>query len=278
MAEFADLGRALLPHVRAAGCVIMKYFQDGCAVEQKASGSPVTAADRDAEAILVAALRQIAPRVPVVAEEMAEQSPALAAGREFFLVDPLDGTREFISGRPEFTVNIGLVRDGTPCFGIVYVPALSTIYMTVGEGHAIRAPFSPDAVAPTGTVELPQSTRLRVNTVGEGQPLVVSASRSHGSDELEAWLLRITVKARSDAGSSLKFCQVASGDADIYPRFGTTMEWDTAAGHALVLAAGGIVSMRDGEPLRYGKVEVGLRNPHFIAAARFLPGLYERRR
>ena len=269
MTTFANLTDALLPAVLEASHVIMRYFHDGCAVEQKAGGSAVTAADREAEAILLKALAGIAPNLPVVAEEMSEHLAPSAPGEEFFLVDPLDGTREFLDGRSEFTINVGLIRQGTPVYGLIFSPAQDTLYVTLAGDTAVRAKVP---AATTCLCEIAPAP-LRVNTVRDGQPLAVTASRSHGAEELETWLNHIPVNSRTDAGSSLKFCQVAAGEADIYPRFGTTMEWDTAAGHAIVLAAGGAVTTRSGAPLTYGKYEDGFRNPHFIAWARLLPHL-----
>lgn len=271
--RFAD---AILPHVLAAGAVIMRYFRAGVTVETKAGGSPVTAADRDAENILLSGLAEVAPGVPVIAEEMAEGQTLAATGSTFLLVDPLDGTREFTSGRSEFTVNIGLVQDGRPVLGVIYAPALMRLYVTLGADFAATGLLDPDAEVVAARLEAIAPRRLAVRRFAEGEPLVVSASRSHGSAEVEAWLERIVVAERVNVGSSLKFCQVASGDSHVYPRFGPTMEWDTAAGHALVLAAGGIVTGIDGSDLRYGKYETGYRNGFFIASAQPLPAFYHR--
>lgn len=275
MTDFDDLARALLPATIAAGAVIMGYFRNGVAVETKAGGSPVTAADRDAEAIILEALARAAPGIPVIAEEMSEGKEIAAAGAEFFLVDPLDGTKEFTSGRSEFTVNIALVRDGAPCFGIIYAPAMSQLYVTLKSDVAVRATLSPDTPPATVSLATLAQERIRVRDVRDGEALTVSASRSHGSEGLEKWISRIQVKDRVNVGSSLKFCQVATGESDVYPRFGPTMEWDTAAGHAILLAAGGIVTDVHGAPLRYGKHESGYLNPYFIASAAPLARFYD---
>lgn len=267
-----ELANALVPHVLNAGRAIMGYYRQGCTVSTKGGGSPVTAADRDAEALLLDALVTIAPGVPVVAEEMMEGKSAADPGREFFLVDALDGTREFIDGRDEFTVNIGLIRDRVPCFGIVYAPALSLLYVTGGLDMALAASVPPD----TRITDLTKIDfrRLRARPFADDDALTISASRSHRSDALEAWLKGVNVGKLTNIGSSLKFCQVAEGEADVYPRFGATREWDTAAGHAVLSAAGGIVTECDGSPFLYGKHDAEFLNPAFIAAPRRLEHLY----
>lgn len=259
--SYTGLVEALLPSVLAAGAETMRYFRSGVQTETKADGSPVTLADQAAEAILLAGLAGAAPGVPVVAEEAMAigEAPNLAAS--FFLVDPLDGTREFINGRDEFTINIGLITNGVPRFGIIYAPALSKLYLTLADDHAVAAPLDPD----TGSCSLSElnTTQLRTRPP-TGEPVTIVASRSHGSDALENWLTGVSVADRANIGSSLKFCLVAAGEADIYPRFGPTMEWDTAAGHAIASAAGGIVTETDGKPLLYGKREADFLNPNFI--------------
>jgi len=270
--EFASLADALLPAVLSAGRVVMSYFRQAPAVTAKAGGSPVTAADREAEAVLIRALSVAAPGIGIVAEEMMEGRAASAPGAEFFLVDPLDGTRGFIAGNDEFTVNIGLVRDRTPCFGMIYVPAQSRLFWTAGGETAVTAMVVPDATV-SGLRDL-DARAIRVRPVADGAPLTVTASRSHGKAALEAWLKRVDVAARIDVASSLKFCQVAAGEADVYPRLSPTSEWDTAAGHAILAAAGGVVTRADGAPLLYGKYEDSFVNPPFIAAARRMEGLF----
>jgi 3'(2'), 5'-bisphosphate nucleotidase len=268
----SELTNGLVPHVFKAGRAIMRHYREGCTVSTKDGGSPVTAADRDAEAVLLDALADIAPGVGVVAEEMMAGRVATDPGREFFLVDALDGTREFINRRDEFTINVGLIRDRVPCFGIVYAPALSLLYVTSGPDTALAASVSPDAeIADLTEVNF---RRLRVRSFADDDALTISASRSHHSAALEAWLRGINVAKLINIGSSLKFCQVAEGEADVYPRFGPTREWDTAAGHAILSAAGGIVTECDGSPFLYGKHDAEFLNPAFIASPRRFESLY----
>lgn len=263
--DYLRLAESLLRPVLHAGAVEMRYYDDGVAVETKADASPVTAADREAEAILLAALAEVAPNVPVVAEEAVAEGRVPATGRALFLVDPLDGTREFIHKRGEFTVNVALVVDGMPRFGIVYAPAINEFYVTLG---ANRCAFA--TVKPTATASSLSDCGFRDIVTREPSrgSLAAVASRSHLTPETEAVLARYPVKDRRDAGSSLKFCLLARGDADLYPRLGPTMEWDIAAGHAVLLAAGGGVIDLDGQPLRYGKADENFRSRHFIAFGR----------
>jgi 3'(2'), 5'-bisphosphate nucleotidase len=236
---------------RHAGVAIMEVYGTAFDVRGKSDASPVTAADEKAEALIVPALEALAPGVPVVAEE------AVAAGRVpvvdslFWLVDPLDGTKEFISRNGEFTVNIALVADGVPVLGVVLAPAIGRLFAGVAgvgawtEDESGRRPIRCRAVPDEG--------------------LTVVASRSHGdAAALDAFLAGRPVARLANAGSSLKLCLVATGEADLYPRLGRTMEWDIAAGHAVLAAAGGRVDCLDGRALRYGKP--GFDNPHFAAS------------
>ncbi len=263
MPDTSQLAAALYPAVIAAGAAIMSHYDAGTAMETKGDGSPVSDADREAEEILLAALAELAPGIPVVAEESASAGLVMHMGDTFFLVDPLDGTREYAARRPEFTVNVALVKNGVPVSGIIYAPALSLLYWTEGQ-RAFKAAVP--ALPPPQASSL-DAQPLRTAAAHEG-PQTIVASRSHGSDELEAWLQGISVGMRVNIGSSLKFCLVAEGKADIYPRFGPTMEWDTAAGHAIACAAGGSVTRTDGTPFVYGKAESGYRNPGFIVWSR----------
>lgn len=263
--DHRTLVEALLAPVLAAGAVEMRYYHAGVAVESKADNSPVTAADREAEAILVAALAQAAPGVPVIAEEAVAEGRVPATGRALFLVDPLDGTREFIHKRGEFTVNIALVVDGTPRFGIVYAPALGEFYATLGPRHCGYAKIAPDAKP--GSLDAAGFRQITTRKPEDGK-LAAVASRSHLTPETEALLARYPVTDRRDAGSSLKFCLLARGEADLYPRLGPTMEWDIAAGHAVLEAAGGGVRDLDGNPMRYGKAAEGYRSRFFVAYGR----------
>lgn len=239
----------------AAGAAIETIYGAGCAVEEKEDGSPVTIADREAEAIILAHLARSFPDVPVVAEEEACAGRIPAVGNRFFLVDPLDGTKGFVQRNGEFTVNIALIEDGEPVAGVVYAPDLKELFFGArGEG-AFKRLDSGD-----------QPIRVREAQAGR---LAAVGSRNHGIQGMDARLDKLGVSDFVPSGSSLKFCVIAEGRADVYPRYGRTMEWDTAAGHAVLDAAGGRIMVLDGEreagPLRYGKVDRGFDNPHFIA-------------
>lgn len=255
----------LLPAVLAAGRIEMRHYHAGAAVETKADASPVTAADREAEAVLLDALEVAAPGVPVIAEERASAGHLPETGDRFFLVDPLDGTREFIKKNGEFTINIGLIDHGAPVFGIVYAPALGRLYVSFGRGRPVRAQVLPDA--PVQSLE-----DCEFSEIGSRQPvptaLIALESRSHRTAATDAFLARYPVAEVLASGSSLKFCLIAEGRADFYPRIGPTSEWDTAAGQAVLEAAGGTVATLDGRPLGYGKAADGYVNPHFVAWGR----------
>jgi 3'(2'), 5'-bisphosphate nucleotidase len=262
------LASALMPAVLTAGAIEMRHYRSGVAVEAKADRSPVTIADREAEAVLVAAIATAEPTIPIIAEEAVSAGQIPAIGSVFFLVDPLDGTREFIEQRGEFTVNIALVQDGVPVFGIVYAPATEELYVTLAPDRAAMARVAPRE----GPLMLDDLGLAPIRTrQPDPSALIALASRSHSNPETETFLGRYRVAKRTSAGSSLKFCAIARGGADFYPRLGPTMEWDTAAGHAVLLAAGGSVTTLDGAPLRYGNTSRGLRNPHFVAWGTPLP-------
>ena len=236
--------------VAAGQAILPIYHAAETAALAKADGTPVTAADHASEAVILAALAELTPDIPVVSEEAvaAGHRPEVDAGG-FWLVDPLDGTKEFIERRSSFTVNIALIVDGRPVLGVVLAPATGDRFLGLGNGMA----WSVDSARRPIAVRVPPD---------EG--LTVVASRSHGdTDRLERYLAGHAVAARTSIGSSLKFCLLAKGEADLYPRFGRTMEWDTAAGHAVLLAAGGRVETAEGAPLTYGKP--GFENPVFIA-------------
>jgi len=253
-----DLQAVLRLIAERAGQVIMAHYAEGAAIEVRAKddASPVTAADEAAEACILQALETLTPEIPVVAEEaMAAGTQADISGGLFWLVDPLDGTKEFLARNGEFTVNIALIQDGEPVAGVVHAPAMAMTWAGAGAGSATYS----EADRPPQGIETRQAPE---------DGLVVVASRRHGTTkELDRFLADYHVAEQMEAGSSLKFCLIASGKADLYPRFGRTMEWDTAAGHAVLLAAGGSVTRADdGRPLRYAKP--GFENPHFIARGR----------
>jgi 3'(2'),5'-bisphosphate nucleotidase len=258
-----DLIEALLGVAVAAGRAALDIYRSGFTVTQKADQSPVTAADHAAEKIILAHLARIAPDVPVVAEEAVAAGSIPQVREEFFLVDPLDGTKEFIHRRGEFTVNIALIRRRLPALGVVYAPVGGMLYAgNVGAVRAFRCSHPADA-ATSGPRE-----PLRVRPVPAGGITAV-VSRSHSTPETEAYLSHYTISQRVSVGSSLKFCLVAAGEADLYPRLGPTMEWDTAAGHAVLAAAGGHVLAPGGESLAYGKPD--FRNSFFIASGTLTP-------
>jgi 3'(2'),5'-bisphosphate nucleotidase len=243
----------------AAGQEIMAIYATDFSARQKGDLTPVTEADEAAEKIILAGLAKLDPVTPVISEEAAAAGRIPAVADRFYLVDPLDGTKEFISRNGEFTVNIARVEDGQPAAGVVYAPALGRLFWgEVGRGAGQGAV--------TAATPLPRWTALSVRRSPEDGVTVV-ASRSHRDAATDAYLKTVRVKSLCSAGSSLKFCLVAAGEADLYPRFGRTMEWDTAAGHAVLRAAGGKVMTTEGKPLAYGKCERGYDNPGFIASA-----------
>lgn len=269
-----QLARDLLPAVLAAGRSEMRHFRSGLPVEAKPDRSPVTLADREAEEIVVGALSRIAPDIPVVAEEAAAAGRTPQAGRRFFLVDALDGTHLFIRGKPEFSVNIALVEDEAPLFGLIYVPPTGQLYVTRSDGASHRAMIFPDAAAPDFSA---LGFTPLVTRPPDPENLVAFNSRTAGGACAE-FLTRLNVREARPIGSSQKFCLIAGGDGDLYARFGTTYEWDTAAGQAILEAAGGSVTTLDGRRLSYGKSEKSYLNPHFVAwgktplVANFTPG------
>jgi 3'(2'), 5'-bisphosphate nucleotidase len=255
------LADALLPVVLAAARTQLHYYNSGVAIETKADTTPVTIADQQSEALILAEFARIAPRVPVVAEEAMAAGIRPAASEVFLLVDPLDGTREFISGRGEFTINIALIAREVPVFGLVYAPVAGDFFVTTTAG-AVRATVAADANATNVDALGAKPIQVRSADLAGVTALV---SRSHMTPEKEAMLKPFKIAERKSAGSSLKFCLIAAGEADIYPRAGRTNEWDTAAGDAVLRAAGGMVTTPDGVPLRYGKSADEYRNPDYIA-------------
>jgi 3'(2'), 5'-bisphosphate nucleotidase len=242
-----------------AGLLISKIREKGFCARRKDDGSPVTDADQFAEELITERLRKLAPSIAIVAEE------AAYAGRcgdpskgTFFLVDPLDGTKEFVSGKADFTVNICLVQDGRPKLGVVVAPARNELFSSDG-GVAYRCSLSDDATI---------LERARISTSVPSDVLAAVASASHANAETEAFLGKLSIGKKLSVGSSLKFCLVAAGEADIYPRFGRTMQWDTAAGDAILRSAGGCTLTCAGEELAYGAEgdeAQKFANPHFVS-------------
>lgn len=260
--DFLKLANDVLPAVTEAGRIEMRYYDSDIDVERKDDKSPVTAADREAEAVLLQALGRLQPDVPVVAEEQVAAGRVPSIGDTFFLVDPLDGTREFINKRGEFTINIGLIAAGQPVFGLIYAPVLKRLFVTTNPDTALEFELSPQS-------QMTSLSGLCARKLGVRTPknegVVAFASRSHGSEKTDEFLARHKIAETRKVGSSLKFCLIANGEADLYPRMGPTSEWDTAAGHAILSVAGGHVARLDGSPLRYGKREDKFLNPHFVA-------------
>lgn len=241
----------------AAGPAVMEEYDRGCSVASKEDGSPVTSADHRAEAIICECLASLAPMPPVCAEESMAAGAKAQVAERFILVDPLDGTREFLAGNGEFTINVALIERGAPVAGAVYAPAIRRLW--VGGETAFTCEAPPGA-------ELPgQELRRGIRTRRAPTSLVAFASRSHLDAESDSFLKRLPIGETRFAGSSLKFCLIAEGLGDVYPRFAPTMEWDTAAGDAVLRAAGGGVFDPSGLPLSYGKVGDKLRNGPFIA-------------
>lgn len=237
----------LIHIARRAGEIIMEYYKQPLDVQHKDDASPVTAADLAANRYIVQELTTLTPHIPIISEEnTATDNEAVLGNRLFWLVDPLDGTKSFIKRTGEFTVNIALIEEGKPVGGVVYVPVQDNCYATGVDGKAYKN----------------EHEMIHVRTPPT-EGLIVIASHSHRSPETDAYIATLKVASLLSASSSLKFCLVAEGKADVYPRFGRTMEWDTAAGHAVLLAAGGRVDQLDGTALSYGKSS--LDNPHFIA-------------
>lgn len=245
-----------------AGEITLGYFEEGMAVAShtKDDGSLVTEADKKAEAHIIKELRAHFPDMPMVAEECmaAGECPDVTNAEYFFLIDPLDGTREFVAGSTEYTVNIALMKEGEPHLGVIYAPALGAMYATDGEGGAIRR-----------MEESGSEKTIRVRRPLRGG-LTVMASKNRGAAETDKYLEGHKVEKIIRQGSSLKICAVAAGKADLYPNFGPTCEWDTAAGHAILRAAGGDIVTLDGKALTYGNAKGNFINPPFVARSNHL--------
>ncbi|MEO1316213.1 MAG: 3'(2'),5'-bisphosphate nucleotidase CysQ [Pseudomonadota bacterium] len=243
--------------LEAGRAIMAVYESDDFGTRAKEDASPVTEADLAADDIIGAGLAAAFPDIPVVTEERAESQEGPVPDR-FFLVDPLDGTKEFVQRRGDFTVNIALIENGRPRMGIVLAPARRRLWRSLAGGGAEEEALD-ELVHPIHHSARPIAVRQ-----ADPEHLVVVASKSHGNPETEAFIGRFKPSESRNAGSSLKFCLVATGEADFYPRLGRTMEWDTGAGHAVLLAAGGEVrTLEHLRPLAYGKP--GWENPHFLA-------------
>ncbi|MEJ2125530.1 MAG: 3'(2'),5'-bisphosphate nucleotidase CysQ [Alphaproteobacteria bacterium] len=260
-----QLARQLTAVAQQAGCVEMEVYRRDIEVNLKSDNSPVTEADRLAENIILKALSEIAPDIPIISEEAASQGSIPHVGPQFFLVDPLDGTKEFVRKSDEFTINIALIEKGEVVFGLVYAPAKQMLFVTLAGNKAVATQLDP--CGPTVTFD-ELAFRPIITRAPPSEGITVVASRSHMTDETRTYIDRFHVAELASAGSSLKFCLLAEGKADLYPRFGPTMEWDTAAGHAILKAAGGEVVNASGAQLLYGQNASNLRNPHFIAVGR----------
>ena len=247
--DYALLLEGMLPVVENAGKEIMRYYEQQVETEIKKDGSPVTMADKAAEEILAEGLLQHGQKIQVVSEEN-EKSHALSPAEKFFLIDPLDGTKEFLKsdGKGAFTVNVALIESGYPTFGIIYAPALDRMFY----GHRGGAAY-----------EVLQGQHCKMSSDNTSEEMVAVASASHRDEITNQWLADNEISKTVSIGSSIKFCLLANGEADVYPRFGPTMEWDTAAGDAILRSSGGMVTHPDGTVFSYGKPDY--RNGAFIA-------------
>lgn len=259
----AEILEVFAEAVSRAGAIILAHRAAGYDVETKADRSPVTVADRESEAEILAHVRRVLGDIPVVAEETAAKgSPGFDANRPFIVIDPIDGTKEFIEGRTEFTVNLALIENRRPVVGVIYAPALETLYVG-GGGEAFAGWLDPGA--PLSAL---RGRRQLLARVGDRSRIVAVASRKHLDPETQAYLDALPGGEVIYRGSSIKFCIIADGHADLYPRLAPISEWDTAAGDAILVAAGGSVTDLEGKPLLYGKIETGFLNPGFLARGR----------
>jgi 3'(2'), 5'-bisphosphate nucleotidase len=251
---------ALADIAAKAGEIVMRHYADETvATRKKEDMSPVTAADEEAEVFILGELSKAFPGIATIAEEDVAAGHVRQIGARFFLVDPLDGTKEFINRNGEFTVNIAEIENGKPVRGVVYAPAKGRLWAGETPGGAWEVPMSP------GDPFICEESHAIHVRKAPADGIVAVASRSHRNTKTEEYLAHYKIKDFLSAGSSLKFCLVASGEADIYPRHGRTMEWDTAAGHAVLAAAGGSVKRIDGSPFLYGKTTEDYANPFFVA-------------
>ena len=246
--------------VSAAAAAILAARAGSLGARTKADLSPVTVCDEAAEAAILSGLARALPGVAVVSEEAASGAPPSSLPDSFVLVDPLDGTRELIAGRDEFTVNVAIVRGGHPRLGIVAAPAQGVVWRGSEGRGAERLQLAPGAPASAAR----ERSAIRTRPAPRAG-LVAVVSRSHLDGETEAFLARLPIAGRLTSGSAVKFCQVAEGAADVYPRLSTTCEWDVAAGHAVLVAAGGVLTTPGGAALSYGQIGRNFRVPAFVA-------------
>ena len=261
--QLSPLALQLAQIAAEAGALILRHYAEGTEVREKQDCSPITLADEEAEALILAKLGRDFPGVPIIAEEAAARGESPKIKERFFLVDPLDGTKEFLSRNGEFTVNIALIEDNMPLVGVVAAPARGRAFAgDVSATTAFELPLSEEGLADISSVK---------NILARKPPkdgLTALVSRSHLDPKTEEFLANVPIAETKAAGSSLKLCLIAAGEADIYPRLGRTMEWDIAAGHAVLAAAGGSVTQLDGSPFFYGKVRQRFANPYFVAKGR----------
>lgn len=266
----SELNAALVPLALDVGNLILEYYAGDVEISRKSDDSPVTLADREAEKLIIETLEAKWPDLPIVAEEMCAAGDIPKVEGNFFLVDPLDGTKEFINKRDEFTINIALIANNHPFYGLVLTPALGELFITLSSTEAGYKKYSNGIETLSEDMKAFEPSHFTPITVRDWpstDPVGV-ISRSHMDEETAAFLNENKVSNRISAGSSLKFCQLSQGLADIYPRFGPTMEWDTAAGHSILCAAGGKLVDGNGEPFLYGKYERKYLNGNFVAAAK----------
>ncbi|WP_082552526.1 3'(2'),5'-bisphosphate nucleotidase CysQ [Methylobacterium sp. Leaf456] len=256
------LARSLVRIAIAAGGPVASVYSRGCATRWKVDGSPVTEADLAAERLILERLSAAFPGIPVVAEESVAAGHRSELGPRFLLVDPLDGTREFIAQRNEFTVNVAMIEDGRPIAGAIYAPLLGQAWFGGTSSYTVAAPPGSEVA------DLTSARRIRVR-VPPDTGLVALVSRSHADPATESYLSCLPLAERRPMGSSLKFCRVAEGMVDVYPRLGGIREWDIAAGHAILQAAGGTMTAPDRATLRYGDPTEGFRLPGFLASGGF---------
>ncbi len=252
--------RRLLPELTAIvarACAVIRALPAASVAQRlKPDQSPVTAADEASEAEILQGLARMLPGIPVVAEEMSGRRAAPALDRSFVMVDPLDGTKEFLAGSDEFTVNLAIITGGTPIAGIVAAPNRGQLWRGIVGAGADRLRLTPDGATEPQPIQTRRWPR---------QGAVAAVSRSHFDPNTDAFLAQLGPLTRQPSGSALKFCQIAEGAVDVYPRLATTCEWDVAAGHALLVAAGGVVSTPQGAQLVYGRVAENFRVPAFVA-------------